>query len=144
MSTLIKIIKHNSKEYNSAINLRRKILRKPLNLDFSLKELNEESSQIHFAYFFNNQIIGSLTLVPKTKNSVKMRQVCVENKFQKKGIGIELVQFSEKWANENNYKTIFCHARKNALKFYFNMDYSLVGNEFIEVGLEHFKLSKKL
>ena len=39
---------------------------------------------------------------------------------------------------------MYCHARKNALAFYKKLDYELVGDVFIEVGLEHYKLVKKL
>lgn len=144
MSLNYKIINHNSSEYLQAVDLRHKLLRKPLNLNFTKEELENENNQIHFVCFENKIIIASLTLVLKERNQVKMRQVCVAEKFQKKGIGKKLIIFSEKWAKENNNKSIYCHARKNALNFYSSLGYSIQGDAFMEVGLEHYKLIKKL
>ncbi len=81
MKKEIKIINFNSKQYWESINLRNNILRKPLGLSFSKRELLLEDSQIHFAYFKNHKIVAVLVLHLKDENTVKMRQVCVDNNF---------------------------------------------------------------
>ena len=144
MNFIVKIIKHKTKLYWQSIELRDKILRKPLGLEFTKEELDLEYNQIHFVGFIDNEIVANLSLVPKENGSIKMRQVCVKNSFQKKGLGKEIVQFSEKWAQENKYTHIFCHARKSALNFYLKLEYKIEGEKFIEVGLEHNLLAKTL
>lgn len=141
---LIKKIKFGTSAYNKLVSLRDEILRKPLGLKFSKEDLAKEYNQEHFAYFKENEIIAGLILVPSNDKLIKMRQVCVTNNMQGKGIGKELVLFVEAWAKENGYKQIYCHARKNALEFYSKLDYKIEGKTFLEVGLEHFNLEKKI
>ena len=140
----IEIIQHNSKTYWQSVKLRDKILRKPLGLEFTKEELLKEDKQIHFVGFLSGKIVAILILVPKEKFVIKMRQVCVDENFQNKGLGKEMVQFAEKWAKTKNYKLIYCHARKNALNFYLKLNYKIKGEMFFEVNLEHYKLERKL
>jgi len=144
MKISIKILNYNSKEYWKSISLRNKMLRKPLNLKFSEEELKKEHNQIHIASYHNNHIIGVLILVPTSNTEIKMRQVCIDTIYQNKGIGKSLVLFAEEWSLENNFSSIHCHARNTALNFYFKLDYQIKGNKFEEIGITHYKLTKKL
>ena len=42
------------------------------------------------------------------------------------------------------YTKLVANARKYALKFYLGMDYKIDSEEFIEVGIPHVKISKKI
>jgi predicted GNAT family N-acyltransferase len=55
-----------------------------------------------------------------------------------------MVQFSEKWANQNGYKIIDLHARKNVVPFYEKLGYHVEGDEFLEVGIPHLRMIKQL
>lgn len=140
----IKTVSHYSKEYWKLVRLRDKILRAPLNLMFSEEELFLEHNQIHVGCFDNEIALGGFALVPVTSSEIKMRQVCVDNSHQGKGIGNSLMKFAEEWAKENGYKEINCHARETAIPFYLTLGYSQEGNSFEEVGIPHFKMIKKL
>lgn len=140
----IKTVSHYSKEYWKLVRLRDKILRAPLNLMFSEEELFLEHDQIHVGCFDKETILGGFALVPVTSNKLTMRQVCVDDSHQSKGIGNKLMTFAEEWAKEKGYKEINCHARETAVPFYVNLGYSAEGNSFEEVGIPHFKMTKKL
>lgn len=138
------IVKHNSKVYWECVALRDKLLRKPLGLAFSKEELMQENNQFHFALVENTKIIACLSLVPNSNEQIKMRQVCVDDTIQKKGVGKKLVLSAENWAIENHYKKMYCHARGNVLPFYEKIGYKKIGNTFLEVGIPHFKMEKVL
>lgn len=144
MKLTFKNILHNSNEYWKSVELRDQVLRKPLGLAFTEEELNLEYKQFHFACFLNEQIIGCFIFNKSTENKLKMRQVCIKNEYHKKGIGFKMMLFAEKWAKENHYNEIYCHARNNALAFYQNLNYQIEGDYFEEVGLKHYKLVKSL
>lgn len=139
-----KIVAHNSKEYWKTVDLRDKLLRKPLGLAFSKEELEAENNQIHVAGFLNEKAVASLSLIVLNEDVLKMRQVCTDNELQGQGIGKQLAKFTEDWAIENNYKKIECNARKTAVPFYQSMGYKVVSDLFYEVGIEHFKMEKEL
>lgn len=131
-------------EQKESVLLRSKILREPLGLNFNDEELLSEDSNYHLGAFYQNHLAGILLLKPMNIKEVKMRQVAVAQDMQKMGVGKQLVHFSEKFAIEKGYKTICLHARKSALLFYLKLNYCIEGNEFIEVGIPHYKMTKKL
>ena len=73
-----------------------------------------------------------------------MRQVCVDSDFQQKGIGTKMIEFSEKWAKENNYTNIECNARESAVSYYEKHGYQKLGKAFREVSIPHFRMKKSL
>lgn len=140
---IIKIIEHNSKEYEEEVNLRHKILREPLGLKFWDDELAAEKSQYHLCAFDeSNKLIGCLLLNPVSETKIKMRQAAVEESMQGKGIGKALVLQSEKFAVSLGYTEIILHARATAVPFYFKLGYKVIGDVFFEVTIPHYKMSK--
>ncbi len=138
-------IEFGTPAYDEVLNLRDKILRKPLGLEFTTEEISEEYQQIHLACYndaFN--LLACLVLVIKDENTLKMRQVAVDESQQKKGIGQFLVKESEKWAIENGYIKMVLNARDTAVPFYKKMDYEKHGKQFIEVNIPHYAMRKNL
>lgn len=139
-----KIIAHNTPEYWDLVDLRTLVLRKPLNLVFSIDELIKEHNQHHFGVWIDNQPVATLILAETDTDTIKMRQVCTHPDYQGRGIGKALASFAEKWGKENGYSKINCHARATAVPFYKSMGYQIVSEMFYEVGLEHYKMEKNL
>jgi predicted N-acetyltransferase YhbS len=73
-----------------------------------------------------------------------MRQVAVLPSAQGHGIGTALVKKAEKVARQRGFKTMVLNARLTAVPFYLRLDYKKEGQEFIEVSLPHYKMSKEL
>ena len=144
MNIIIKEIKFKSEEQIKSILLRDKILRKPLNLEFTKEELDNEYCQIHIAAYIDNHIVGVLLFKILENKTLKMRQVAVDEHLQGKGIGKSMIAFAERWAIENGFHIIELNARKTAAPFYFSMNYIQIGDEFIEVNIPHLKFVKKI
>lgn len=140
----IKLVPHYSKDYWKCVRLRDKILREPINLMFSEEELYLENDQIHVGCFEGEKVVGCFSLVKLNSDSLKMRQVCVDSDTQQQGIGKKMMQYAEKWAKENNYTTIECHARESAVPYYEKHGYQTEGKLFREVSLPHLKMKKSL
>ena len=73
-----------------------------------------------------------------------MRQVATAKSFQGKGMGRDLYLFCERELKSEGISEIYCHARKSAIPFYEKMDFIIVSDEFIEVGIPHVKMKKDL
>jgi predicted GNAT family N-acyltransferase len=139
-----RMIEFGSKEQKESIELRRKILRFPIGLDFNAEDLESENTQFHFAAFLDAKLVAVLIMVKYGQSVVKMRQVAVDDHLQGKGIGKALVLYSENWAIANQLSQIQLHARSNAVPFYKSMQYEIIGDQFLEVGIPHFKMQKML
>ncbi len=139
------IVEFGTPEYDETIKLRTEILRKPLGLEFTEEQLSKEYDDAHLAILdTDNSIIGCLILTKKDDRTVKMRQVAIAYTHQGKGVGKELVAFSETYAMHIGYQKIELNARDTAVPFYLALDYKIDGDEFFEVGIAHKFMFKHL
>ncbi len=131
--------------FDENLRLRNDILRVPLNLEFYVKDIAAEYDSLHLgAYSIEGELAGSLILKTLNEQQVKMRQVAVAEKFQKQGVGKNLVAASEKLARERSFTEMILHARETAVPFYLQQGYEQIGERFTEVNIPHFKMRKKL
>lgn len=137
-------LQFDSKEYHSTILLRDRILRKPLGLEFDAEKLKLEFTEFHIGAYINDKLIGCAVLTPDVNNLIQMRQVAIEEGYQGKGTGKQLVVYLEDFCKEKGFTTLFCHARETAVPFYIKLGYRIVSEQFIEVNIPHFKMEKLL
>lgn len=140
----VKTVEFQSDLQQASVDLRTKILRRPLGLSFSKAELLAENDQIHIVAIMNDVVVGTLLLKAINDTTLKMRQVAVDDSIQRKGIGKQLVAFTEQYAKENHYNIIELHARINAVPFYQQLAYEIVGEQFTEVNIPHYKMIKEI
>ena len=131
------LLEWGSKLQIQSIGLRYEVLRKPLNLFFSPEELLSETTQIHVGMVVGERVLAVLLLKILDGNVAKMRQVAVAESCQGKGLGKQLVRYSEEICRDKQVKRIELHARKSAVNFYLSLGYRIQGHEFEEVGIPH-------
>ena len=140
----LKMIDHGSKEYQQMVNLRYNILRKPLGLNFTPEELEKEKEVVLIGAFEDEQMLGCCMLVKQENKKMRLRQMAVLNNLQGKGIGRALMAFAENISRDLGYTRIMMHARKTAIGFYEKLGYKVVGDEFVEITIPHFRMEKDL
>ncbi len=135
--------------WESWVSLRDEILRRPLGLQFTAEDLRAEAGElICIALDENHQIFGGLQ-VKKLDNgeipAVKIRQVAVRESQQGSGIGKQLMIAAEQRLLRDFPKLlIVLHSRATVTGFYEALGYRVEGTGFLEVGIEHVKMAKKL
>ena len=137
----------NSSRYRDLVEFRRRILRRPLGLDFTPEQLAEEQGDIHIAVYLDGEPVGCvvLTAVDGSHGAVvKFRQMAVDPDHRGRGIGAQIVAFAEKLAAERGYREIILHARETAVPFYERAGYVAMGEVFTEVTVPHRKMVKQL
>lgn len=144
ISTNCRSVSYGSDLYHDSIALRDKVLRQPLNLKFTEKELAQDKVDYHLVYLLENKVVGVLVLKQLNEDTFKMRQVAVDDSLQKSGIGSKLVQFSESFSKEKGIKKLTLSARDVAVPFYLKLGYKIVGDGFVEVGIPHHTMTKEL
>jgi ribosomal protein S18 acetylase RimI-like enzyme len=140
----LKIIDHGSREYQQMVQLRNDILRRPLGLQFTPDELENEKEEILIGAFEEEKMLGCCMLIKQDPASVRLRQMAVLNNLQGKGIGRALMQFAENIARDRGFQKITMHARKTAVGFYEKLGYRVCGQEFEEVTIPHYVMEKQL
>ena len=140
----IKQIDHGTKEYQQMVDLRNEILRKPLGLTFDTGELEREKEDILISAFEEDILLGCCLLTKVDNQSVRLRQMAVQNNLQGKGIGASMMNYAENVARDAGYHKMIMHARKTAIGFYEKLGYKVTGKEFEEITIPHMIMEKKL
>ncbi len=122
----LKIIDHNTPQYQDMIQLRNEVLRKPLGIVFSPEELEKEKENLLIGAYEDDVMLGCCMLVEEAPDTVRLRQMAVLNDLQGKGIGKALMNFAENLARDRGYTRITMHARKNSIGFYEKMGYKRI------------------
>ena len=129
--------------YGQALILRNRLLRRPLGMCLYDEALSVEKDFLHFGAFQEGKLIATLLLVPEESAIYRMKQVAVEEPFQRQGIGLGLLQFCEAALQEKGAAGIVLHARKTAELFYVKAGYLPKGTTFTEVGIPHQAMEKR-
>jgi len=144
--TNIKFIKvsYGTTLYKKVVRLREQVLRTPLGLKFSDKDLETDKNEMIFVLTLDNQPVACVQARKLDSHTVKLRQMAVHPDFQALGLGKQLLSQTEKVLKTKNIKKIELNARKTGLKFYQKSGYDIYSDEFIEVGIPHFKMIKEI
>ncbi len=140
----LKMIQYSSKEYQQMLALRHQMLRKPLGLEFSKEELEKEEHNVLLGCFDDDVLEGCCMLVETSKKEVRLRQMAVLSGLQGKGIGRVMMLFAENVARDRRYQKIIMHSRLSSIPFFEKLGYSVVGEPFIELTIQHVVMEKEL
>lgn len=140
----LKQIDHGTKEYEQMVALRHVMLRQPLGLTFTEEELAQEKNNILIAAFDDDEMLGCCMLSAIDTQTMQIRQMAVPKNLQGKGIGASLISFMENIARDKGCKCLMMHARDSAIGFYEKFGYKVKDEVFMEVGLPHHVMEKKL
>ena len=129
--------------YDEEIALRDRLLRKPLGLNFTEDQLAEEVDQLHFGLIESDALIACVVIVPIDAHT-KLRQMAVDEAWQRKGVGSRLVKEVEVCLQGRGFKSIELSARVPVVGFYESLGYQADGERFVEVTIPHQKMVKQL
>jgi len=140
----IKIIDYCSREYDQMIELRKSVLREPLGLSYSKEDLERDKNDLLIGAFEEDVMLACCILTRKEPGIFQLRQMAVDQKMQRNGVGAAIMHFAENLAKDSGGKLLMMHARKTAIGFYEKLGYAAGGDEFSEVGIPHVQMSKSL
>ncbi|MBN1239519.1 MAG: GNAT family N-acetyltransferase [Gammaproteobacteria bacterium] len=146
MSTpvVIEVVPFGGKRYEEVTELRRALLRRPLGLDFTADELARERSDTHVAAIADGRVVGTLLLRSVGPRTVRLMRMAVAEVMQGQDIGSRLVGEAEALMRGRGARTIMMHARATAVGFYERCGYRAVGGSFLEQGIPHIRMEKRL
>ncbi|HSE64026.1 MAG TPA: GNAT family N-acetyltransferase, partial [Thermoanaerobaculia bacterium] len=72
----------------------------------------------------------------------RIRQMAVSPIHQRKGLGKRLMNELEANLRWRGFTNLVLHARASAVGFYETLGYTIVGDEFMDVTVPHFRMVK--
>ncbi len=129
-------------EYRAEKELRNRVLRVPLGLTLSARDVRDDHTQLHVMALEAGQPVGCV-LVAFDGTRARMRQMAVDEQHQRQGIGTELVRCAERAALMKGVRIMTLHARVTARSFYERMGYRVTSEPFFEVTVPHLAMEKE-
>jgi len=127
-------------EYAAMLDLRERILRKPLGLTLTEAEKRMDRDDYLLGAFDGDRIMGCLILQKKDDGSVKMRQVAVCETVQGRGIGRRMLHAAYDVLRDWGATRLYCHARGTAADFYRRNGWAAIGDMFLEQNIPHCRM----
>ena len=129
--------------YAQEKELRDRILRRPLGLTLSGKDLQGEDEQIHIVAMDEQGSVVGCVLVAFAEERAKIRQIAVDEGHQGRGVGTQLIKTAEQAALDRNVRTLMLHARVTAREFFEKLGYKAASGVFTEVTIPHVAMEKR-
>lgn len=104
--------------YQSALELRNDLLRKPIGKNIYDEDLTIEKDNDFYGVFLGDQLIGTLSYFEESAGIAHLTAFAVAEKFQGQGLGRGLVKFLIKDLRRKSFKQINVDARATAKTFY--------------------------
>ncbi|QNT77537.1 GNAT family N-acetyltransferase [Entomobacter blattae] len=112
----------------TCLPLRHKVLWPHKPMDFSRVEGDEKAD--HYGYYHKGILVGCLGLFPQDPSTERLRKFCVDTTFQGQGYGSHLLAVALKRAFDKPIYKVMAYARMDALPFYKNRGFQVVGQPF--------------
>jgi len=140
---VFKEIVFGTAEYRLECCLRHAVLREPLGLSFTAEELAKEKDQLHFGLFEpEDNLVACVVAVRLSPTDARIRQMAVSPAHQRRGVGTRIMNELEAHLRSRGFRNLVLHARGSAVGFYEKLGYAVIGDEFIDVTLAHFRMMK--
>ena len=135
----------SSEEIKNYDLFRWEILRKPIGKSIeSLKDKYEDSSY-HLIGVIDNKIIACGRLHFNNAYEAQIRYMAIDEHYQRKGIGVKVIELLEAEAKKKQINKIVLNARNHVIEFYKKSGYKAVRKyEGSDTGIPHTTMEKIL
>jgi predicted GNAT family N-acyltransferase len=108
------------------------------------EEIDEfESSAAHFVLYDGELAVGAGRF--RVLDGIgKVERICVLSSHRKGGSGKALMTAIEDFAKEQNIHELKLNAQTHAIPFYNKLGYEVVSEEFLDAGIPHRTMKKKV
>lgn len=139
-------IDFGSARYDELVELRYKVLLEPLGLKFLDRYREKEIEYLHIGCIesLDDRLVGGLMLVPVSDEEIRMMQVAVDGRYQREGVGHQMVAYAEKRAKEAGYSRLVMHSMLSVVHFYEKLGFKADGDIFEENGITFVKMAKNI
>ena len=137
-------------ELKAYYQLRWKILRAPCNQPAGSEVDELEEQCFHIMATAENEdgeeeVIGVARLQFNSDTEAQLRYMAVAGKYERKGIGRQLMNAMEQYSESSGCRNIVLDAREPAVAFYQKLGYRLIEKSYLLFGeIQHFRMQKEL
>ena len=135
----------NSDEFEKYDLFRWRILRKPIGKSIDSLKDKYENSSYHLIGVSDNEVIACGRLHFNSDSEAQIRYMAIDEHYQRKGIGVKVIELLEAEAKKKQINKIVLNARNHVIEFYKKSGYKAVRKyEGSDTGIPHTTMEKIL
>jgi predicted GNAT family N-acyltransferase len=140
----LRLIGLDAPEYAQELDLRWRVLRKPLGMGREAVSFPFEAESLHLVALDGDRVVGCVLFHPEGPETGRLFQMAVEEDRQGAGLGTRLVRELEAEVARRGFREVTLHARDTAVAFYARLGYLAEGEPYPEVGIPHRSMRRAL
>ena len=137
-------IEYGSQDYETTLDLRNEIFRKPQGLNLRDEDLSREALCDMFAGFIGDKIIATIFLAKIDEEMARIKAVMILEEYRGTGLGKFIMNYAENAARNQGYKYIKLLSRMSAETFYEKLGYKRVSEPVDYYQVAHVSMRKEL
>ena len=128
--------------YNDALEIRKEVFVQEQGVDVSL-EIEGEKGPTHYVLYYDGQAAVTARALPEN-GGWHIQRVATLKKFRGLGLASQLLTAIENDAKTAGITFLTLGAQDSAQGFYLKLGYQVVGQGFLDAGIAHHRMDKKL
>lgn len=133
----------NKDELKDAYSVRYNVFVKEQNVPEDLEIDEFENSSTHFVMYDDRTPIGAGRIRPADGYG-KVERICISSSYRGKGLGKSIMKFIEDTAPKLGFNQLKLNSQTHAEQFYKSIGYETISGEFMDAGIPHVTMIKKL
>ncbi|MEC4806090.1 MAG: GNAT family N-acetyltransferase [Jaaginema sp. PMC 1079.18] len=125
-------------------NIRYTVFQVEQGVDAALEFDGKDAECEHLIAYQNNTAVGTTRLRKLNPTTLKIERLAVIPSARKQGVGTALMEAAIQWGRDRGYTRITLNAQSYIQSLYRKLGFEPVGEEFLEAGIVHIKMSQIL
>lgn len=137
------IVATSKKEISDAFHIRKVVFVEEQNVSIEEEMDQYDKSAIHFVGYLHEKPIAASRL-RWVHSYGKLERLCILKNYRGKSYGTKMIQEMESKILKNGYYQAKLNAQTHAIKFYKQLGYNVISDEFMDAGIPHVTMVKQL
>lgn len=137
------LVVKNEKQLEDAFSIRRSVFIEEQQVPEEEEIDQYEDESVHFVLYDQNKAIGA-GRYRTFEEYGKVERICILSENRKGGSGKALMKGIEEFAKQNGAPALKLNAQTHAIPFYSRLGYEIISEEFLDAGIPHKTMYKKL
>jgi len=131
-------------ELEGAFEVRRQVFVKGQGVPEDVELDEDDKEALHMVVKDGDRVIGTARVLFPSADLAKIERMAVLDPFRRRGIGSRIISFLIEELRNRQIEEAVLHAQYQVVAFYKSCGFEEIGLPFLEVGIKHIKMQRRL
>ena len=144
MSRFIYKLVSSVTELEEALEVRREVFVKEQSVSPEEEYDGYDEEALHMVVIDRGKVIGTARVRFLSDRLAKIERMAILRSFRRRGIGSGILSFLNEQIGDKQVDELVLHAQHSVMAFYKSCGFKETGSPFLEAGIQHIKMKKRL